>query len=128
MAKSRIFKAIVNEFALLPALAQAQTRAHVNDGVDLFVLELFDRIQPASIARNRVHCGLIAFDAEEQLVTVSETVGDAAACTPAAAPAGYDVIAAYRTHGAFLGNARSELPTVAEYDADARAGTPPEPM
>lgn len=99
---------------MLPGLALAQSRSQVVDGVDRFVLTQFDRIQPKSIAENRPYCGLVAFDAGAKLVATKPRAGTATGCEPGSAPAGWDVIATFRTHGAFLDDAESEVPTAAE--------------
>ena len=99
---------------VLPGLALAQSRSHVVDGVDRFVLTQFDRVQPKSIEENRQYCGLIAFDADAKLRATKPKAGTAKGCQPGGAPAGWDVIATFRTHGAFLDNAGSEVPTAAE--------------
>ena len=58
---------LVLALLLSPGLAAAQSRAAVTDGVDRFMLELFDRIQKQSIARNIEYCGLVGFDADGEL-------------------------------------------------------------
>ena len=98
----------------LPGLALAQSRSQVVDGVDRFVLGQFDRIQAQSVAENRQYCGLVAFDAEAKLVATKPRAGTATSCQPGSAPGGWDVVATFRTHGAFLDRAESEVPTADE--------------
>lgn len=99
---------------LLPGLAMAQSRGNVVDGVDRFVLAQFDRIQSQSVAENRQYCGLVGFDADAKLVATKPRAGTATTCQPGSPPAGWDVVATFRTHGAFLDRAESEVPTAAE--------------
>jgi len=103
-----------------PALAQS--RGAVTDAVDRFVLDLFDRIQPRSIAENREYCGLIGFDGEGTLAATGPNRGTEDGCDPGTAPAGWEIIASYHTHGAFLDDADSEVPSLADLLADFAEG------
>ena len=113
-----------------PGLAAAQSRTAVTDGVDRFMLELFDRIQKQSIARNIEYCGLVGFDADGELRATQARPGTEDSCDPGNAPDDWDVIASYHTHGAFLDDADSEVPSAddllgdIEEDIDGYVATP----
>ncbi len=92
--------------------AHAQSRKAVDDDVDRFALDLFDRIQPKSIAENREYCGYIGFDAAGVLTATPARPGDTDSCDAGEPPAGLEVLASYHTHGAFLDDADSEVPSL----------------
>ena len=104
--------ALILVLLALPCPAQAQSRSHVVDEVNRFMLAFFDRIQPRSIAENVEYCGLVAFDPDGELRTTPPRAGSVDGCEPADAPEGWDVVASYHTHGAFLDDADSEVPSV----------------
>lgn len=103
---------------LFPAYAAAQSRTVVTDDVDLFALELFDRIQTRSILENREYCGLIGFSSNDELIATGPHRGTEDSCNPGDEPAGFEPIASYHTHGAFLDDADSEVPSVDDLIAD----------
>ena len=124
----RIF--LILAFLALPGLADAQSRAQVTDDVDRLMLAHFDKIQPKSIAENREYCGLVGFDSPGELRVTSARAGTADSCDPGEAPGDWEVIASYHTHGAFLDDADSEVPSVddllgdIEEDIDGYVATP----
>lgn len=104
--------AVILLFAALPALADAQSRRQVTDDVDRFMLAHFDKIQAKSIAENREYCGLVGFDKQGELRVTPAKAGNEDSCDPGEAPSDWEVIASYHTHGAFLDDADSEVPSV----------------
>ncbi len=122
--------ALILVLCALPVLASAQSRNQVTDDVDRFMLTHFDKIQPRSIAENREYCGLVAFDPDGRLVATQAHAGTEDSCDPGDAPSDWEVIASYHTHGAFLEDADSEVPSVddllgdIEEDIDGYVATP----
>lgn len=108
--------------AVLPALALAQSRSLVNDDVDKFVLAHFDRIQPKSIAENREYCGLVGFTQTGELAVTPARPGNEDGCDVGEAPSGFEVLATYHTHGAFLDDADSEVPSTDDLLGDIEQG------
>lgn len=106
----------------LPSVASAQSRSAVNDDIDKFVLELFDRVQAQSIEENREYCGLIGFDHGDFLVATGPVPGDMDSCDPSGTTEDIEVIASYHTHGAFDPEADSEVPSVDDLLADFEEG------
>lgn len=101
-----------------PALAQL--RAQVTDDVDRFVLDLFDRIQPKSIAENREYCGVIGFDGNGNLAASEPERGQVDSCD-SIDPVGWEeIIATYHTHGGYLADRDSEVPSVDDLQGDIR--------
>ena len=98
----------------LPVTAEAQSRLEVEDGVDRYMLGVFDALQPRSTAEGRSHCGWVGFDAAGELAATPASAGDAESCTPAAPPAGFTAVARYRTLGNFKNRPRGEVPATAD--------------
>ncbi|MEM7058909.1 MAG: DUF4329 domain-containing protein [Pseudomonadota bacterium] len=106
----------------LPAAASAQSRSAVADEIDKFVLELFDQIQPQSIAENREYCGLVGFNHGDLLIVTGPFPGTSDTCDPNQGEQDIEVIASYHTHGAFDVAADSEVPSVDDLTADFEEG------
>ena len=102
----------------MPLFASAQSRALVEDDVDKFMLDHFDRIQARSIAENIELCGYVGFDAEGRLAVTEPRAGTEDACDTGELPSGWDVLASYHTHGAFLDDADSEVPSFDDLQGD----------
>ena len=108
----------------------AQSRQAVEDDVDRFVLEVFDRIQPKSIAENREYCGYVGFTSDGELRATPARPGNEDSCDAGEPPAEWEVLASYHTHGAFLDDADSEVPSVddllgdIEQEIDGYVATP----
>lgn len=104
--------------AMSPALpAAAQMRELVVDDVDRFMLEHFDRIQPKSISEDIEYCGLVGFGPTGTLA-VTEHRGTEDGCEMGEAPKGFSALATWHTHGAFQGEANSEVPSPDDLSGD----------
>lgn len=97
---------------LLPSPAAAQDRAALTDELDLFAAAHFDRIQPQSIAARVEYCGLLGFDATGRLAATPAKRGKPDSCQPDGAPAGFEVLASWHTHGAYDRDADTEVPSL----------------
>ena len=109
---------VVLTLAAGPEGPNAQMRGDVEDGVDRFALAHFDKIQPKSIRENRAYCGLIGFDSEGILKATPAEPGTGRSCQPTPVPTGFEILATYRTLGAFGGMTGGELPAAAHLETD----------
>lgn len=100
------------------ASAAAQTRDSLTDDLDIFAAAYFDLIQPRSIADRVEYCGLFGRDGNGDLAASLAARGDADSCQPGEAPAGFEVIASWHTHGAFDRDADTEVPSWDDLDSD----------
>ncbi len=106
----------------LPGPLAAQSRDTVNDALDLFALDLFDRIQPVSIREGREYCGYLGFDAAGRMATTEPRRGLPDYCDPGSTPPGFDVVASWHTHGAWTWDADVEAPSIEDLLADFDEG------
>ena len=89
-----------------------------------FVTQLFNDIQPTSIAEGREYCGLLGLDAGGALVATEPRRGRASSCLPPD-PRNVDfiVLASYHTHGAYNPEYLTELPSFEDMATDIEDNT-----
>ncbi len=104
-------------FMLFSPNALAQSREEIN-----FVTEFFNQLQTRSIAQNREYCGFFGLDANDNFVASKPTRGDTDSCLAADPPDDMEIFASYHTHGAYLVDADSELPSLNDLEADIYEG------
>lgn len=98
--------------------AAAQDRDSLTDDLDLFAAAHFDLMQQRSIADRLEYCGLFGRDGNGDLSATLAARGDADSCQPGDAPAGFEVIASWHTHGAYDRDADTEVPSWDDLDSD----------
>ena len=85
--------------------AVAQSRNEI-----AFMMDLFERLQPQSFAKEREYCGFLGRDVDGTLRATEPTAGDRDSC-PLVWPGDMEVIASYHTHGTFDFAYYNELPS-----------------
>lgn len=113
---------IVAAGLLAPPPAAAQDRSTLTDELDRFAAAHFDRIQPQSVADGAEYCGLLGFDAAGKLATTPAKRGKPDSCRPDDAPAGFEVLASWHTHGAYDRDADTEVPSLDDLFSDIEEG------
>lgn len=98
------------------ALAQDAAAAEV-----AFVKALFAKIQPRSIRENVEYCGYLGYDEDGVLRATDPARGEEHSCA-ADWPEGFDPVASYHTHGGYLEDTFSELPSDYDIEGDAAEG------
>lgn len=88
------------------------------DPVDQFAAGILNEAQGPSFRDNKEYCGLIGYDRTGKLLATSPKPGFADGCRPDDNPDIISVIASYHTHGRFSWDADTELPSVADLEAD----------
>ncbi len=106
----------------VPPPAAAQDRAALNEEPDRFAAAHFDGIQPRSIADGVEYCGLLGFDAAGKLAATPAKRGTPDSCQPDDAPAGFEVLASWHTHGAYDRDADTEVPSLDDLHSDIEEG------
>ena len=104
--------------AALPHAAVAQSAAEV-----AFMRGVLNRVQPPSFADAVEYCGHV-FRADDGTIGASRAApGDAAGCAPRRrAPAGATIVASYHTHADYDRRYDSEVPSIADLQADFADG------
>ncbi len=92
------------------------------DEIDRFAIKQLNEAQPLSIKQNREYCGLIGYDASDQLAATKPRKGRRHSCNPGRDPRGWDVIATYHTHGGYDVDSDSEVPSMSDMREDFRDG------
>ncbi|WP_415920231.1 DUF4329 domain-containing protein [Tateyamaria sp. SN6-1] len=89
-----------------------------------FMSNLFNDIQPRSIADGREYCGLIGVDANGSYVATEPVRGRQASCLPPDPRfVDFTVLASYHTHGAWHPDFLSEVPSFDDMRTDIEDGT-----
>ena len=122
---SRALKRILAAAALVLLWSQAAVagdRAGLEDELDIFAVEHFDKIQPLSVAKKVEFCGYFGINAAGDLAATLAVPGDADSCAPEDPPPGFDILASYHTHGAYSPDADTEVPSVDDLLGDYEEG------
>ncbi len=106
---------------LIPVEAQAQSRSE-RKALNKLALETLNAIQGRSIRKNIEYCGLLGYDASGRLAATKPRRGWRHSCNPGTEPRGFKVLASYHTHGAFIADVDSEVPSVDDLEADIDEG------
>ncbi|MEM7208636.1 MAG: DUF4329 domain-containing protein [Pseudomonadota bacterium] len=107
---------LVNLLCLSAVLAN--DRESITDEVDLFVLDLFDRIQPRTFADGVEYCGLIGYNEDGELVATPAVKGEASFCDLDEDPENLEIIASYHTHGAASHESDTEASSITDMEGD----------
>ncbi len=114
MKKSNLICTLI--FGITMAFAPsafAQDQAEID-----FVTSFFNQLQPKSIAQNTEYCGYFGIDADDNFVATRPTKGDTDSCLADEPPEDLDLFATYHTHGGYMFDADSELPSLNDLEAD----------
>jgi len=83
-----------------------------------FVTKFFDELQVTSIAQNTEYCGFFGLDDNDNFIATRPTRGDTDSCLSDEPPFDMFIFATYHTHGAYLFDADSEVPSLNDLEAD----------
>ena len=100
----------------------AQDRSDLTGELDIFAAKYFDWLQPRSIREGIEYCGLFGVDGKGNLAAILAQPGNADSCHPGEAPAGFEVLASWHTHGAYDRDADTEAPSWGDLDSDIEEG------
>ncbi|MCF6327352.1 MAG: DUF4329 domain-containing protein [Devosiaceae bacterium] len=114
MKKTALLQALIfgMVMAFIPG-AYAQDQEEIN-----FVTNFFNQLQPKSIAENTEYCGYFGIDENDNFVATTPAKGDTDSCLANDPPENLDLFATYHTHGAYMFDADSELPSLNDLEAD----------
>lgn len=100
-----------------PALAVSQSADE-----EALMREVYEELNPRSIAENIEHCGYVGYTAEGDLAISPPTPGDESSCL-SDDPDNLDVvIASYHTHGGYSYDYDSEIPSGTDMETDEEEG------
>lgn len=100
----------------------AQDRGDLTGELDIFAATYFDWLQPRSIREGIEYRGLFGVDGKRNLAAILAQPGNADSCHPGEAPAGFEVLASWRTHGAYDRDADTEAPSWGDLESDIEEG------
>jgi hypothetical protein len=100
----------------------AQDRSDLTGELDIFAAKYFDWLQPRSIREGIEYCGLFGVDGKGNLAAILAQPGNADSCHLGEAPAGFEVLASWHTHGAYDRDADTEAPSWGDLESDIEEG------
>lgn len=106
---------------VVPGEAPAQSNSE-RKALNKLALETLNAIQARSIRRNIEFCGLLGYDASGKLTATKPRRGRRHSCNPGNEPRGFEVLASYHTHGGYIADVDSEVPSVDDLEADIDEG------